>query len=463
MEGSKGRPSGARVSALQGLLAQLAAAALLGLATLVRLELGETFQNLVAFSLYYPVIMAAALAGGWPVALLTLLGGGLLGWYFFLPPAGALAVPSPATLVNLALYSLSGLCIALGGVHLRDLVGRLRLNSARLAERELRYRTLFDTVSEGFALVRGVRNAEGALVDYVILEANPAMLRILNTDATIIGRRQSEVIPSAPANWMEACRRALDGEPLTFEYNSPGSSRWFEIQLARVADDQLAQLVQEITHRKVAEARQSEMFDELNHRVKNNLALVSSLLALQARTAPPDVRGHLQKAVDRIQAISDVHASLYRSSRKDDVDFAAYLGDLCQRLQSSLLEHDRIRISLLAEPAVLPLDRAVAVGVVVNELVTNAAKHAYPPPAAGEISVRLERVDRSLVLSVADRGRGLPGEPGAGLGMRLVRSMVQQIGGSLEVSGEGGAVFTVRVPDVPQHAFTVHEPQGRLL
>src|SRR6185369_5810006 len=102
------------------------------------------------------------------------------------------------------------------------------------------------------------------------------------------------------------------------------------------------------------------------------------------------VREHLHKAVDRIQAIADVHGSLYRTSRKDDVDFAAYLQDLCARLGSSLLDGDRIKIEVKAEPAAMPLDRAVALGIVVNELVTNAAKHAYPAPAEGLIGVSLE-------------------------------------------------------------------------
>ncbi|WP_374473109.1 sensor histidine kinase [Phenylobacterium sp.] len=452
---------------LQGLLALLLTLVALGLATLVRLRLGEAFPVLTAFSLYYPVIMVAALAGGWTSAVVALLGGGLLGWYFFLPPVPGFHAPDASTAVNLGLYGFAGLCIAAGGIYLRALVGRLQANTVRLQERELRYRALFDAVSEGFALVRGLRGPDGRLEDYVILEANPAMLAILAADPSIIGRRQSEVIPDAPTAFLAACARALDGEPVTFEYHAPGADRWFEIQLTRVADDQIAQLVREVTHRKVAEARQSEMFDELNHRVKNNLALVSSLLALQARASPPEVARQLQKAVDRIQAISDVHASLYRSSRKDDVDFAAYLTDLCQRLQGSLLEDDRIRIALAVQPAVLPLDRAVALGVIVNELVTNAAKHAYPPPASGEIAVRLERAERGIVLSVADTGRGLPegaakGISG-GLGMRLVRSMAQQIGGELEVENDGGAVFRIRLPDILPHPFSVHPPQGRLL
>src|SRR6185369_14970159 len=141
------------------------------------------------------------------------------------------------------------------------------------------------------------------------------------------------------------------------------------------------------------------------------------------------VREHLHKAVDRIQAIAEVHGSLYRTSRKDDVDFAAYLQDLCARLASSLLDGDRIRIEVAVEPAALALDRAVALGIVVNELVTNAAKHAYPAPAAGLIEGKLTQAAPGLLLCVGDNGLGLPADlPTGGLGMRLVRSLVQQIG-----------------------------------
>jgi two-component sensor histidine kinase len=450
------------VSFAQAALAQGLTAALLALATLVRARLGAGFPDLAPFTLYYPVIMVAALAGGWPAAVSALAGGGALGWWLFEDPAGSFRLPAPSGLVDLGLYAFAGAGIGLGGLYLRDRIGRLRANSARLAERELRYHTLFDAVSEGFALVRAIRGPTGRLVDYVVEEANPALLRILELGGDVVGRRQSELIPEAPPAWLEACGRALDGTPLTFEYQAPGSGRWYAIQLARTGEDRLAQFVQEITPRKIAESRQAEMFDELNHRVKNNLAMVSSLLSLQARTAPAEVGAQLQKAVGRIQTISDVHTSLYRSSRKDDVELAAYLGDLCRRLQGSLLVDDRVRLSLTAEPAILPVDQAVALGVIVNELVTNAAKHAYPPPAAGEVVVRLERVGRDLALTVADRGVGLPVEPGAGLGMRLVRSMVQQLGGALEVERGAGALFRVRLPAAGL-APAMAQPQQREL
>ena len=327
---------------------------------------------------------------------------------------------------------------------------RTRL-SRRLRETELRYRTLFERISDGFALVEVIRDEQGQVIDYVVLEANPALLRLLGFESSLIGKRQSEVLRGAPPGWLKACQRAMDGEPLSFDYHAQRSDRWFEIHLTRVGERELAQLIVEVTDRKWNEHRTSEMFDELNHRVKNNLALVCAMLGMQARAADTqEVREQLAAAIERVQTIADVHASLYSSSRKDDVDFARYLGDLCERLSKSVLDSERISLEVKADVVVLPLDRAVVLGLIVNELVTNAAKHAYPPPASGGISVRLDLAENGLVLAVADWGRGLPAEPPrVGLGMRIVRSLVQQLGGRLSVEQHPGSTFRVHVPALP--------------
>jgi two-component sensor histidine kinase/PAS domain-containing protein len=445
MEGARPRGEGDTLARMAA--AQLLALGLVAIATMARIWLGGRFPEILPLALYYPVILASALVGGWAAGITALAASTLIAWQLFLP--GDPAARS-STIVNLLIYLFSGAFMAFAGARIRTLIGRFQTSNDRLAESELRYRTLFEAVSEGFALVRAIRDADGRMVDYEVIEANPAMLRIMNADASLIGKQASEIIRNAPPTWIPACDQALRGEPLTFEYQTTTSRSWYEIHLSRVADDRLAQFVHDITHRKIAEAHQSEMFDELNHRVKNNLALVSAMLSLQARDgAEPLVRSGLTKAVDRIQAIADVHASLYRSSRKDDVDFAAYLGDLCDRLAGSLLEEgERVRLELTADPAVMPLDRAVALGVIVNELVTNAAKHAYPPPAAGVIGVALRRGPDGLVLTVADTGRGLPPDlPEGGMGMRLIRSLVQQIGAALDIEPQPGAAFHVRLAE----------------
>lgn len=296
-------------------------------------------------------------------------------------------------------------------------------------------------------MVQAIWDRQGHLVDYVVLEANPALLQMLGFDRSVVGRRESQILRDAPPGWLRACERAMAGTPYSFEYHAHRSDRWFEIHLSRLSDDHLAQLVVEVTDRKWNERRTTEMFDELNHRVKNNLALVSAMLTMQARSAgSQEVRDQLVAAVDRVQTIADVHTSLYRSGRKDDVDFAPYLAALCERLTRSLLDRERISLVLEADPVVLPLDQAIPLGVVVNELVTNAAKHAYPPPAAGVITVRLESKADGLRLSVADSGPGLTGEPSpSGLGMRIVRSLVRQLGALLSVESRGGATFHVEM------------------
>lgn len=450
MTGAGPGGSGWRSQLARAAAAQLFALGLVAAATAVRVVLGAEVPELIPFSLYFPAVLVAALAGGWPAAATALIASAFAGWWFFILPRGQ-SLDHPATVVNLALYLGSAAAIAYAGVYVRMLIDRLRAGNAAMADRELRYRTLFDAVSEGFALVRAIRDADGRLVDYVVEEANPAILKILGLDASVVGRRQSELIPQIPPAYLSACHRALKGEAVAFEYQSPRTHRWYEVRLSGITENQLAQFIVDVTDRKTADARHTELFDELNHRMKNNLAMVSSMLALQARmSVGGTVRAHLMKAVDRIQAIADVHASLYRGSRKDDVDFAAYLGDLCERLGGSLIEDERVTLQVEAEPAVMPLDRAVALGVVVNELVTNAAKHAYPPPAHGIISVRLGRDAAGLVLSVGDSGQGLPPDQATtGLGMRLVRSLVQQIGATLEIERHPGATFRIHLAEAP--------------
>lgn len=455
---------GSRARWLRGAAPYLLALLLVLLAAAARQFLGERVPDISPTALFYPAILITALAGGlWP-GVLALILGVLISWTLLTQPYG-FAVPDLGSGVNLAVFVFTGALMLITGVRSRTSIDRLQAGNRRLADRELRYRTLFECVSDGFALLRAIRDERGRLTDYVVLEANPALLQIMGAELhEVIGRRGREIVPDAPAAWFQACNAALKGQPITFEYQSADALRWFEMHVSAVGEDQLAQFMVEITERKLAELRQSELFDELNHRVKNNLAIVSAMLSMQARNADiAEVSEHLRKAVDRVHTIADVHAALYRSGGKDEVDFAGYLHDLCNRLSRSLLEGDRVRLEVRSEPAALPLDMAVALGVIVNELVTNAAKHAYPPPASGAIVVELRRSAGGLDLIVADAGVGLSGQLGAGLGMRLIRSLAQQIGATVERGDGPGAVFTVKVPHYALLRNGLADPQARLL
>lgn len=414
----------------------------------VRVALGGLLPGLTVFSLYYPAILGAALIGGEVAAALALVLSASICWLMLY---GARDLLSTSTIVvNMALFVATAAFIGAAGARLRALLRRRRVDILRLGERETRYRALFEGVSEGFALMEGVWSDDGRLLDFCLEEANPALLNMFRLEPKIIGQWQSEHPARLNPDFIAACERAFAGPPVHVELPHASGQRWYDIRLSRVGKTKLAQIYVDITDRKAAENRQAEMFDELNHRVKNNLAAVSAMLSLQARAADdPRVREQLRKAVDRIETIGEVHASLYRVSSADEVDFAAYLQRLCDRLAAGLIDGERVRIDVDAEPTMAPLDEAVALGLIVNELVTNAAKYAYPSPAAGVIRVGLHnRPGEELVLRVSDEGRGLPveGSP-SGIGMRLVRSLVQQCHGELEVAHNGGASFTVRLPE----------------
>lgn len=182
---------------------------------------------------------------------------------------------------------------------------------------------------------------------------------------------------------------------------------------------------------RVAHDRAQLMLREVNHRVANSLALVSSLVALQSRTLESGAaREALEETQSRIAAIAQVHQRLYTSPDVATVDLDAYLRGLTEELETAMRAAGRgasIRLDL--DPVKVPTDKAVPIGVIVTELVTNAFKYAYAPGADGEVRVTLRRqAAERLRLEVTDDGVGLGGETkGTGLGSRIVTAMASTL------------------------------------
>jgi two-component sensor histidine kinase len=426
------------------------AAALVAAVTLLRMGLGVISPTVTPFAGYYLAALAATIFCGWRFGALALLAGGVAAWFLFLAPLSHQPSMRLGAAAGVLIYLLSGALTVWAADYLRRLLNRLGANRAALVERNLEYDNLFETMSEGFALGEAIWNDEGRLADYVIVEVNPSLRRMLGVGTEIAGSKFSDQ-PGDGRAWLALCERVLrSGKPESVEFANPAGDRFYEIRVSRITPSRMAQFFFDITDRKAAEERQSEMFEELNHRVKNNLALVASLLQVQARGAEPVVRDSLIKAVDRVQSIAKVHQALYRGSRREDVDFGTYLTDLCASLSRSLATDGRITLEVEAEAADLPIDTAIPLGMVVNELVTNAVKHAYPSPRAGLVSVRFRREDDRFHLTVGDAGRGLPEPPDRrdGLGMTLVNSLVGQVHGQMVVRPSPGATFEITLPAV---------------
>lgn len=205
------------------------------------------------------------------------------------------------------------------------------------------------------------------------------------------------------------------------------------------------------TRLRESNARLAALLSEVNHRVANSLQLVAAMVRLQASALDdPAARDALEDTQRRIDAIGQVHRRLYTSENVERVDMADYLGALVAELgEAWSTDVAPRRLSLDAEPIQLPTDRAVSLGVIVTELVSNACKYAYADADGGEVRVALRRDgERHFMLVVEDDGVGMTFDAparGTGVGTRLIRAMGQALQAAIEYdTGHKGVRATLR-------------------
>lgn len=190
---------------------------------------------------------------------------------------------------------------------------------------------------------------------------------------------------------------------------------------------------------------------EVHHRVKNNLQIISSLVSLHVDgIADESARELFTDVGDRVHSIALVHELLYASDSLAALDFADYTRSLMDYLLRSHGNAAHIKLTLAVQPIALPVGAAVHCGLMLNELVSNALKHAFPAGRHGEIIVGLDRdsVSGTLCLRVRDNGVGLPAgfdwRSAKTLGLRLVQLLARQLGGTVEVQCSPGTEFRVK-------------------
>ncbi len=192
------------------------------------------------------------------------------------------------------------------------------------------------------------------------------------------------------------------------------------------------------------------LLNEVHHRVKNNLQVIASLLRLQSRHADSHAKLALQDSMARVRAMALTHQLLYESNDFSELE----LGNLLRRLgsllrDSYLSERADVRLQIDAPTRIaIGLQQAVPCGLLVNELVTNAFKHAFPEGRSGCVAISAELLDGHRArVRVADDGIGLPADCRLGesqsLGFQLIPSLVEQLGAQIEVGRDGGSCFTV--------------------
>jgi two-component system, sensor histidine kinase PdtaS len=215
----------------------------------------------------------------------------------------------------------------------------------------------------------------------------------------------------------------------------------------------------DISDRKQKEARieaalgeKDLLLGEIHHRVKNNLQVVNSLLDLQIdRISDPAVLDMLRESQNRIKSMAMIHQTLYESNDFVEVDFGNFLDTMAPTLVSSYgVDSDQISLVIDVVEVRLPIHAAIPCGLVVNELVSNALKHAFPGGRRGEIKINLAKEDDNAVLSVSDDGVGIAEKHDLGhsktLGLELVGLLADQLGGELSIKRANPTSFSLRFP-----------------
>jgi two-component sensor histidine kinase len=192
------------------------------------------------------------------------------------------------------------------------------------------------------------------------------------------------------------------------------------------------------------------LLKEIHHRVKNNLNVIVSLLRLQEEQVVDvsSARNAFEESRNRIHSMALVHESLYKADNYSEIELSQYIRELIQQLKNSIAGTGGITFDLDLTPVTLDIQQAVPCGIILNELVTNARKHAFHGTDAPVISVSLVRDAAGVItLTVADNGAGIPEdfspENSTTLGWTLINLLVQQIGGDVAITGDGGTTVVV--------------------
>ncbi|MDM7926717.1 MAG: PAS domain S-box protein [bacterium] len=217
--------------------------------------------------------------------------------------------------------------------------------------------------------------------------------------------------------------------------------------------------IQDVTERKLAEERiqadlreKEILLKEIHHRVKNNLQVISSMLALQSKSiADPEIQAVFQSCRNRVHSIGLVHEKLYRSKSLTSVDFSEYARTMIREMMIHYDMGSRVGVKICMRPIQLDIETAIPVGLILSELVTNALKHAFPADREGTLRVDFRSYRRRFWrMAVSDDGVGLPrgknGPGSEGFGMELIRILTEQLDGRLQVRRAKGATFTVTFP-----------------
>jgi PAS domain S-box-containing protein len=362
-------------------------------------------------------------------------------------------------LVNVQSLELSGQKVL--QVIAQDITGRKQAE-AKLQASEERLKAQYD----GIPIPTYTYQRQGD--DFVLIDYNYAV-EVMTQGGIVkfLGTTLSETIkhrPDLQANvWQCFNEKTTHRKEISYQFQSTGESRYLMASYVFVPPDLVMVHTEDITERKQAEEQlkrslqeKEVLLYEIHHRVKNNLQIVSSLLYLQTKKFQNDRSIEMFKESERrIKSMALVHELLYQSKQLRQIDFGVYIRNLVNYLFQSYGITSTITLQIEAQAILLGIEQAIPCGLIINELVSNALKHAFPlkksPGPAGTIYINLyQDAEQRLILMVRDNGVGFPPDFNLqninSLGLQLVKNLVNQLDGDLAFTGNGGVECKITLP-----------------
>lgn len=191
------------------------------------------------------------------------------------------------------------------------------------------------------------------------------------------------------------------------------------------------------------------LLKELHHRVKNNLSIIKGMLNLQKAQSENEIEINLiDDFQNRVNAIATLHSSLFDSKELDNVEFGPFMKELCQNLADTFFSLDKkIKLNISYDTFTTPFSAAIPLGLIINEVMTNAFKHAFNIDKGGEINVSLVNNEKETLIRIEDNGGGFDFDTkkDSSLGISLIEGLVDQIDGTFEYKNENGSVFELKL------------------
>lgn len=314
-----------------------------------------------------------------------------------------------------------------------------------------------------------IKDDAGEVIDFQFYYMNDSALNTLTgTKDKYLGKNFLDLFPYARVDGMfDAFKKSYEtGEPIedVFYYKEGEYEGWYRDSIIKYGNGIIVYFRDVTSHKNLelelkAKTQQLEkllkekeiLLKETNHRIKNNLQLISSMLNLQSmEVKDPYYLNLFNVSKQRISTIAMIHQKLYEDIENKSIDFNFFVEDLSKSLLSIYDNDKEISLKFDIEPLEIPLNRSINIGLIINELLTNSFKYAFINKS-GEISVSLKEEGTNFFLLIADDGIGMPKNIDVNntstLGLLIVKSLVDQMSGKIEVLNvEKGTAFKITIP-----------------